>query len=561
MLTVGLLRPSINKNNFVFKHSILNPKNQSTYSSSSFRSFSSSLHLQWKKQYNPKELEREWQLKWKERELKKREDKNGRKDSLESYNYYALTMFPYPSGNLHMGHVRVYTISDTISKMKSMQGFKVFQPMGWDAFGLPAENAAIERGLNPEDWTKENISQMKRQLIALGTHFQWNHELATCDASYYKWTQYLFLKLLEKGLAYQQEAVVNWDPIDNTVLANEQVDAEGKSWRSGALVQKKLMKQWFFRIKQYSDALVDDLDKLKGWPDEVKVLQKNWIGRSDGVLVDFSISNSDKHLKIFTTRLDTLFGVSFLAVASDHPLLSSIVSDKQKKDIERFSNEMSQLDEAQRNQKKGIDTGSFAIHPLSGEKIPIWVADYVLSDYGTGAVMGVPAHDQRDFEFAQKHGFSWKTVVNSVDEKIEGRAFEGEGPLINSQSFDGLKGSEATERIFKTLEQKGVAAKLTNYRLRDWLVSRQRYWGAPIPLIHCSNCGVVSVPEKDLPVELPKNIKLSGKGSPLDQMAEWKRCKCPKCNGDAERETDTMDTFVDSSWYFMRFPHNLNDHQ
>ncbi|PRP87827.1 leucyl-tRNA synthetase [Planoprotostelium fungivorum] len=501
--------------------------------------------------YEPASIEKKWQQRWATEPRSLSEDKPA---------YYALTMFPYPSGYLHMGHVRVYTLSDAISRVKRLQGHNVFQPMGWDSFGLPAENAALDRGVQPQGWTKENIQHMKSQLIRLGTHFDWENELSTCDPEYYKWTQWLFLELYKKGMAYQKEAQVNWDPIDQTVLANEQVDGEGRSWRSGAVVEKKMMRQWFFRITQYADVLSEGLDQLKGWPDTL--LQKNWIGKSQGLTLRFDLEQTPQHdgiptnISVFTTRADTLFGVSFVAIAADHPQLKDIVPRHLHADVLPLCKDMSSKDVEERR-GQGVFTGTYAVHPY----VPVWAADYVLSQYGTGAVMGVPAHDERDYQFAKKYDLPVIPVIKNPNLEGEG-AYEGQGEVFGSEWIDGMDSVEARERVIKRAQDDGLGQATTSFKLRDWLVSRQRYWGAPIPMIHCTDCGVVPVPEEDLPVLLPDEVDFKGsRSSPLANMEEWYNCKCPKCNKTAKRELDTMDTFVDSSWYFLRFPDAKNDRE
>jgi len=485
-------------------------------------------------------------------------------------------MFPYPSGMLHMGHVRVYTISDTVNRFRKMAGYNVIHPMGWDAFGLPAENAAIERNIHPVRWTRDNIAAMKGQMNKLALDLDWSRELATCDPEYYKWTQYLFLQFHKAGLAYQKEAVVNWDPVDQTVLANEQVDAEGKSWRSGALVERRKLKQWFFKITDFAEELLNDLDVLKHWPDRVKQMQRNWIGKSTGAKLRFQMdANVPEHLKqveVFTSRPDTLLGVQYLTVAPEHPLVQSKNLSKEHSqkviDFVESLKKVQNMDEAENN-KQGVFTGLYAKHPLTNEQLPIYVAPYVLSDYGTGAVMGVPGHDKRDWEFAKANNVvdEIKFVVDPLIQEegaITDRSepFTGHG-ILNAASgkYQGMRSNEAIEAVIAEAKEKNFGEAAVQYRLRDWLLSRQRYWGAPIPIIHCPTCKVVPVPEEDLPVPLPIDVTFEGKGgSPLQQVEGWVNCRCPKCKGPAKRDTDTMDTFVDSSWYFMRYPdpHNQN---
>ncbi|ORZ06957.1 leucyl-tRNA synthetase [Absidia repens] len=476
-------------------------------------------------------------------------------------------MFPYPSGMLHMGHVRVYTISDTIQRFRRMKGYNVLHPMGWDAFGLPAENAAIERGVHPAEWTTKNIAIMKEQMDKLMLDFDWSKELATCDPKYYRWTQYIFLELYKAGLAYQKEAEVNWDPVDQTVLANEQVDHDGRSWRSGALVERRKLKQWFFKD------LLNDIELLEHWPDRVKQMQRHWIGKSKGVEFDFPITaNKDMgHLTVYTSRPDTIFGVQYLVVSPDHPLISkdTLPTEHAEETLAFVDNLKSvQGKEEAEQSKKGAFTGLYAHHPLTEENIPIYVAPYVVSDYGTGAVMGVPAHDKRDWEFCltNKVVDELKFVVEPAIQEVD-KVGTSDGPFLAegvltalSGKYKGLKSKKAKQIILKDAMEIGFGRPATQYRLRDWLLSRQRYWGAPIPIVHCASCKVVPVPKEDLPVELPLDVGFSGRGSsPLAQTEDWVNCKCPKCNGPAKRETDTMDTFVDSSWYFTRFTDSQNE--
>lgn len=515
--------------------------------------------------YIPAEIEEKWQKVWSEANLYQTPEQS------DKPKFYALSMFPYPSGNLHMGHVRVYTIVDVIARLKRMQGYRVLNPMGWDAFGLPAENAAIERNVAPANWTYQNIDQMRAQLQQLGISFDWTKELATCSPDYYRWTQWIFLEFFKAGLAYQKEATVNWDPIDQTVLANEQVDADGKSWRSGAKVERKLLRQWFLKITDYAEQLLVDLDKLKGWPDRVKLMQANWIGKSTGAQVTFTTEAGDE-IVVFTTRPDTLWGASFMVLSPEHPLVEKLTTAEQSEAIQQYQEAAaakSDLDRTAEGQEKtGVWTGSYAINPVNDQKIPIWIADYVLMDYGTGAIMAVPAHDQRDFEFAKKFDLPIHVVVQPVDQTLDSstmtEAYPGEGVMVNSGELNGVpagkgKGQSVESAIaFLEAHQKGKGT--SNYRLRDWLISRQRYWGAPIPIIHCPNCGAVPVPDADLPVKLPEDVEFSGKGgSPLTQIESWLNVPCPSCGTPAKRETDTMDTFIDSSWYFLRYPDANND--
>ncbi|MEO1431885.1 MAG: leucine--tRNA ligase [Cyanobacteria bacterium J06633_8] len=516
--------------------------------------------------YNPAEIELRWQKKWDEMGLDKTlEDSSKPK-------FYALSMFPYPSGSLHMGHVRNYTITDVIARLKRMQGYRVLHPMGWDAFGLPAENAAIKRGVPPSKWTYQNIEQMQGQLKRLGLSIDWDCELATCSPDYYKWTQWIFLQFFQAGLAYQKEAAVNWDPIDQTVLANEQVDSEGRSWRSGAIVERKLLRQWFFKITDYAEELLTDLDKLPGWPERVKTMQANWIGKSTGAYLEFPIVGMDEKIGVYTTRPDTIYGVSYVVLAPEHPLTKQVTTPEQKAAVEAFVEEVGNQSELERTAedkpKRGMSTGGKAINPFTGEEVPIWIADYVLYEYGTGAVMGVPAHDVRDFKFAREKNLSIKFVVAPAD-NVETQnfaspeaAYTEPGILVNSSQFDGMQSTQAKQAIVEYAEKQGFGKARVQYRLRDWLISRQRYWGAPIPIIHCSDCGAVPVPDEDLPIKLPENVEFSGKGgSPLAQLESWVNVDCPNCSKPAKRETDTMDTFIDSSWYYLRFTDAKNDNQ
>jgi leucyl-tRNA synthetase len=519
--------------------------------------------------YNPQAIERKWQAHWREIGLDRTPELTA-----ESRKFYALSMFPYPSGSLHMGHVRNYTITDVIARHKRMQGYAVLHPMGWDAFGLPAENAAIDRGIPPAKWTYQNIAQMRDQLQRLGLSYDWEREITTCAPDYYKWTQWLFLQFFKAGLAYQKEAPVNWDPVDQTVLANEQVDAEGRSWRSGARVEKRLLKQWFLKITAYADQLLADLEKLSGWPERVRTMQENWIGQSVGARVLFKTETGEE-LPVFTTRPDTLWGATFMVLAPEHPLVEKLTTPEQQAAVKAYQAEAAARSEIERSaedrEKTGVWTGSYAINPVNQERIPIWIADYVLMGYGTGAIMAVPAHDQRDFEFARKFGLPIKLVVQPPQGGVESAedlqaAWTGEGVLINSGPLNGIpvgKGpGQSVERAIAWLEEQGLGERQVNYRLRDWLISRQRYWGCPIPVIHCPRCGIVPVPEEDLPVLLPEDVELTGRGgSPLAQLEEWVKVKCPTCGAEARRETDTMDTFICSSWYFLRFSDPRNDRE
>jgi leucyl-tRNA synthetase len=511
--------------------------------------------------YNPAEIEAKWQKTWISFGLDKTPTNS------DKPKFYALSMFPYPSGSLHMGHVRNYTITDVIARLKRMQGYRVLQPMGWDAFGLPAENAAIDRGVPPTKWTYQNIEQMRQQLQRLGLSIDWEREVATCSPDYYKWTQWIFLQFLSSGLAYQKEAAVNWDPIDQTVLANEQVDSEGRSWRSGAIVERKLLRQWFLKITDYAEELLNDLDKLPGWPDRVKLMQVNWIGKSTGAYLEFPIVGMDEKIGVYTTRPDTVYGVTYVVLAPEHPLTKQVTTPEQQAAVEAFVKEVTNQTELERTAedkpKRGIPTGGKAINPFTGEEIPIWIADYVLYEYGTGAVMGVPAHDVRDFKFAKEQNLPIKVVIIPENgEQETSQAYTEPGIMINSGDFDGMASGEGKNAIVKYSEKQGFGKARVQYRLRDWLISRQRYWGAPIPVIHCPNCGTVPVPDEDLPVQLPEDVEFSGRGgSPLAQLESFVNVPCPSCGTPAKRETDTLDTFIDSSWYFLRYPDAKNEEQ
>ncbi len=471
--------------------------------------------------------------------------------------FYCLTMFPYPSGKLHMGHVRVLTISDVIARYQRMQGKHVMQPMGWDAFGMPAENAAIQRGVPPAEWTYRNIDDMRGQMKRLGYAYDWSREIATCRPEYYRWEQWLFTRMFEKGLVYRKNSVVNWDPVDQTVLANEQV-IDGRGWRSDALVERREIPQWFMRITAYADELLEELDRMPGWPDSVKIMQRNWIGRSEGVELTFDVVGEEQPLTVFTTRPDTLFGVTYMAVAAEHPL--AVKAAAGNAEITAFIDECKKTDAAEATletmEKKGMPLGISVVHPLTGEEVPLWVANFVLMSYGTGAVMAVPGHDERDWEFAKKHGLPIKQVIAPADGSeidIDEAVFVEKGVLVNSGDYDGLDYDAAFNAIADYFEQSGRGRRTINYRLRDWGVSRQRYWGTPIPIIYCDDCDAVPVPEDQLPVVLPEDVEFTGHGSPLKDMPEFVDAKCPKCGKDARRETDTFDTFVESSWYFARY--------
>ncbi len=514
--------------------------------------------------YNAAEAEARWQKVWDERGIFATKNDDVRK------KYYVLEMFPYPSGRIHMGHVRNYTMGDVVARVKRAMGYSVLHPMGWDAFGMPAENAAMERKVHPKKWTYENIAAMKAQLKSMGLSLDWSREIATCDPAYYKHQQKMFLDFLGEGLVERKYSRVNWDPIDQTVLANEQV-IDGRGWRSGAVVEQRDLSQWFFKITNYSQDLLDALDRLDRWPEKVRLMQKNWIGRSEGLLVRFALDPKtapfeENELEIFTTRPDTLFGAKFMAVAPDHPL--ALAAASKNEEVAGFIAECMHRGTAQADidtaEKKGIDTGIRALHPFDpNSTLPVYVANFILMDYGTGAIFGCPAHDQRDLEFANKYGLGNTPVVcpPGVDPKsfvITDTAYDGDGRMINSRFLDGMSTAEAKEEVARRLEKetagnRPVAQRQVNFRLRDWGISRQRYWGCPIPIIHCKNCGAVPVPEKDLPVILPEDVTFDQPGNPLDRHPTWKHVTCPKCKWPATRETDTMDTFVDSSWYFERF--------
>ncbi|BCG65493.1 MAG: leucyl-tRNA synthetase [Methyloprofundus sp.] len=506
--------------------------------------------------YKPLEIESEVQTQWEQSGVfQAADDENQEK-------YYCLSMFPYPSGRLHMGHVRNYTIGDVISRYQRMQGKNVMQPMGWDAFGLPAENAAMKHNVHPAEWTYENIDYMRDQLKQLGFGYDWSRELATCDPEYYRWEQWFFLQLLEKDLVYKKTSAVNWCPHDQTVLANEQV-IDGCCWRCDTAVEKKAISQWFLRITAYADELLTSLDKMQGWPEQVRAMQANWIGRSEGLEMSFGVEGMDA-VEIYTTRPDTLMGVTYLAVAAEHPLALSAAKDNAN--IAEFLEECSHTETSEAAletmEKKGIASGFSAKHPVTGELVPVWIANFVLMGYGTGAVMSVPAHDQRDYEFAQKYGIAIKQVIfsaNDSDDSIAEQAFTEKGVLQNSAEFDGLSSAGAVSAIADKLEQENKGQRKTNFRLHDWGVSRQRYWGAPIPIIYCDDCGTVPVPEAELPVELPKDVVLDGSNSPLVTHEAFLHADCPKCGKAAKRETDTFDTFMESSWYFARYASSKAD--
>ena len=507
-------------------------------------------------QYNFLEIEKKWQQRWQERKQYK-VDVDHNKEKL-----YVLEMFPYPSGKIHMGHVRNYSIGDVIARFKMMQGFNILHPMGWDAFGLPAENAAIKNKTHPAKWTRSNIANMRGRLQRLGFSYDWDRELATCDKIYYKWEQWLFLKMYEKGLVYKKKSVVNWCDECNTSLANEQIEGD-KCWRGHTSIRQKELDQWHFRVTDYAEELLEFCEKLPGWPERVLTMQKNWIGKSYGTSAVFQLADGSGEIEIFTTRPDTLFGSTFMVLAPEHPLARSLsAGTPQEQQVIDFVNKVGLQEKAVRTdeatEKEGVFTGKYAINPLTNENIPIWVANFVLMDYGTGAIMAVPTHDQRDFEFAKKYDIPLRVVIKPEDQELSAEtmteAYVEEGVLVNSGPFDGMKNLDAIQKITKYLEEKGIGKATVNYRLRDWGISRQRYWGNPIPMIHCDECGTVPVPYKDLPVVLPEDIEFSPTGgNPLFNVPEFLNVNCPQCGKPARRETDTMDTFVDSSWYYMRY--------
>jgi len=501
--------------------------------------------------YDPHAVETGAQKDWDEREsFRASVDGEGEK-------FYCLAMFPYPSGRLHMGHVRCYTLADVINRYRRLKGYNVMQPMGWDAFGLPAENAAIKNGIPPAVWTKDNIAYMKGQMQRLGFGIDWSREFATCDPDYYHWEQWLFIKLFEKGLVYRKNSVVNWDPVDQTVLANEQVE-NGRGWRSGAIIERREMAQWFLRITAYAEELTDQLDEMSGWPESVKSMQRNWIGRSEGVEIDFAVEGHDDVLTVFTTRPDTLLGATYVAVAAEHPLAQiAAESDPIAADfIELCKRATTAEADLATADKAGVATEIRVTHPLTGASLPVWVANFVLMEYGSGAVMSVPGHDQRDWEFAKKYDIPIVQVIEPLGNEacdMDAAAFVEYGRVVNSGEFDGLDFDAAFDAIGGALEAKNAGRRVTHYRLRDWGVSRQRYWGCPIPMIHCDACGVVPVPEENLPVVLPTDVKFEGVGSPLTTMESFLNVDCPSCGSAARRETDTFDTFMESSWYYARF--------
>ncbi|AOY76874.1 leucine--tRNA ligase [Clostridium formicaceticum] len=509
--------------------------------------------------YDFKKIEATWQQRWETEKL------------FSTYNeeqpkYYVLEMFPYPSGKIHMGHVRNYSIGDVIARYKKMKGFNVLHPMGWDAFGLPAENAAIKNGIHPGIWTKQNINDMKEQLSTLGLSYDWDREIATCNQDYYKWTQWLFLQFYHHGLAYKKESRVNWCPSCETVLANEQV-VNGKCERCDSSVGKKMLNQWYFKITEYADKLLEDIELLEGWPHKVKIMQENWIGKSTGAEIEFKIEGYQESLKVFTTRPDTIFGATYMVLAPEHPYVGELVKGTEFEEaVNAFVTKLQHMSDIERTsteaEKEGLFIGRYCINPLSGEKVPIYIANYVLVDYGTGAIMAVPAHDQRDLDFAKKYDIAIVPVIQSEEKECsaDDEAYAGNGIMINSGEFNGLKNQEAFDKICDLLEEKNIGGRKVSYRLRDWLLSRQRYWGTPIPIVYCDTCGIVPIKEENLPVELPLDVKFTGEGlSPLTTSETFIHTSCPKCGKTAKRETDTMDTFVDSSWYFLRYADPKNE--
>jgi leucyl-tRNA synthetase len=510
--------------------------------------------------YDFRSVERAWQQRWERDGIYHATGDSGRP------KYYVLEMLPYPSGDLHVGHAKNYAFGDAIARMMRMLGYEVMHPMGWDAFGLPAENAAIARGIDPATWTAENIVNMQRQIRLMGTSYDWTREVATCEPEYYRWNQWLFLRLYESGLAYKREAPVNWCPHDRTVLANEQV-IDGRCWRCNHLVERRNLSQWFLKITDFADRLLADLDTLPGWPDRTRTMQRNWIGRSEVVQFSFGIEGLDDKLEVFTTRIDTLYGATYVALAPEHPVIpaiKTIVSKKNAAAIDAFADSLKSKTELERTslmEKQGLFTGAYAINPLSRERIPIWVTNYVLAEYGTGAIGGVPAHDERDWAFAKDNGIPIAEVIVPPDRDPTEPLTEpycGDGRLIASDDFSGMTSVRAREAIAQRLIAMGIGKKAVNTRLRDWLISRQRYWGTPIPIVYCDTCGEVPLRDEDLPVLLPGHVKFTGEGSPLEQIESFVNTTCPRCRGHARRETDTMDTFFESSWYYLRYldPHD-----
>jgi len=511
--------------------------------------------------YDYRSIERAWQARWEQDGIYRADDADPRP------KYYVLEMLPYPSGDLHVGHAKNYTLGDAVARMMRMRGFNVMHPMGWDAFGLPAENAAIQRGIAPEVWTRSNITNMERQIRLMGTGYDWSREFATCDPTYYRWNQWFFIRMFEKGLAYKREAPVNWCPVDQTVLANEQV-VDGACWRCGSVVERRNLSQWFLKITSYADRLLAGIERLEGWPDRIKTMQRNWIGRSEGVTFSLDLEDVDAKIDVFTTRVDTIYGITFVALAAEHPTVERIMAarPKMRKKIEAFAAELRTKSELERTalmEKTGIFSGVYAINPLSRERVPVWITNYVLADYGTGAVMGVPAHDARDFDFAKKHGLPIAQVITTPDGTLQAplhEAYEDDGKLMASDTFSGMSSERARKGIAAQLEASGRGTTTINFRFRDWLISRQRYWGTPIPMINCPTDGIVPVPDEQLPVVLPPEVAITGQGSPLARDATFMNVTCPKCGGPAQRDPDTMDTFMDSSWYYVRYLDSKNSH-
>ncbi len=504
--------------------------------------------------YDFRTIEKHWQDVWEREALYRANDDDPRE------KYYVLEMLPYPSGDLHVGHAKNYTLGDAFARMMRMHGYNVVHPMGFDAFGLPAENAAIERGIDPSDWTRQNIANMERQIRLMGTGYDWSREFATCEPTYYRWNQWLFLRLYEDGLAYKREAPVNWCPKDQTVLANEQVE-DGRCWRCGSLVERRNLSQWFLKITAFADRLLHSIDGLDGWPEKIRSMQRNWIGRSEGVTFSFDVEEAHDPIAVYTTRVDTLYGVTYIALAPEHPLVAHLTARHPKAGaaVEAFAATIKNKSELERTslmQKDGVFTGAYARNPLSNERIPIWVTNYVLAEYGTGAVMGVPGHDERDYEFARKVGLPVVRVVEDPHAPQNGpltEAFTEDGRLVASEAFTGMPSELARGAIGERLEALGRGTRTVNYRIRDWLISRQRYWGTPIPIVYCPEHGEVAVPDTALPVLLPANVPITGEGSPLARDPAFMETTCPKCGGPARRESDTMDTFFESSWYYVRY--------